>query len=60
MPGPVTPFSDCSGSNDAARAQTWRRSHWTLLDTRSITWAKIFSRVAMFLTVLSAAVASVA
>lgn len=45
---------------DAVRVQILATEHWSLLATRSMTWNEIFSRVGIFLTVLSAAVVSIA
>jgi hypothetical protein len=71
-PQPTTPattttsvptlLSDRSGAGitDAVRAQILASEHWSLLATRSMTWNEIFSRAAMFITVLSAAVVALA
>jgi len=53
-------LSDRSGVTDAVRAQILATEHWSLLATRSMTWNEIFSRAAMFITVLSAAVVALA
>jgi len=55
-----TTLSDRSGVTDAVRAQILATEHWSLLATRSMTWNEMFSRAAMFLTVLSAAVVALA
>src|SRR5262245_16104393 len=55
-----SPFSDRSGVTDAVRAQILATEHWSLLATRSMTWNEVFSRAAMFVTVLSAAVVALA
>jgi len=55
-----TILSDRSGVTDAVRAQILATEHWSLLATRSMTWNEMFSRAAMFLTVLSAAVVALA
>jgi hypothetical protein len=49
-----------AGITDAVRAQILATEHWSLLATRSMTWNEIFSRAAMFITVLSAAVVALA
>jgi hypothetical protein len=49
-------LSDRSGVTDAGRAQLLATEHNSLLATRSMTWAEIFSRASMFITVLSAVV----
>lgn len=56
----LPPLSDRSGVTDAVRAQILATEHWSLLATRSMTWNEIFSRAAMFITVLSAAVVALA
>src|SRR5215831_15093155 len=56
----TSPFTDRSGVTDAVRAQILATEHWSLLATRSMTWNEIFSRAAMFITVLSAAVVALA
>ncbi len=45
---------------DAVRVQILATEHWSLLATRTMTWNEIFSRMTIFLTVLSAAVVSIA
>lgn len=64
MTGPQSPptpsFTDRSGVTDAVRAQILATEHWSLLATRSVTWAEMFSRATMFITVLSAAVVAIA
>jgi hypothetical protein len=50
------PHRDDGDPQAALRAQILASEHWSLLATRSITWQEIFSRTAIFLTVLSAAV----
>src|SRR5215469_14392961 len=52
--------SDRSGVTDAVRAQILATEHWSLLASRSMTWNEVFSRVSMFVTVLSAAVVALA
>jgi hypothetical protein len=56
----ITPLPDRAGLTDAVRVQILATEHWSLLATRSMTWNEIFSRAGMFLTVLSAAVLSLA
>jgi hypothetical protein len=53
-------LSDRSGVTDAVRAQLLATEHWSLLATRSMTWNEVFSRAAMFVTVLSASVVALA
>jgi hypothetical protein len=53
-------ISDRSGVTDAVRVQILATEHWSLLATRSMTWNEIFSRASMFVTLLSAAVVSLA
>jgi hypothetical protein len=53
-------LSDRSGVTDAVRAQILATEHWSVLATRSMTWNEVFSRAAMFITVLSAAVVALA
>ena len=53
-------LSDRSGVTDAVRVQILATEHWSLLATRSMTWNEVFSRAAMFMTVLSAAVVALA
>ncbi|HEV8192630.1 MAG TPA: hypothetical protein VGP82_14285 [Ktedonobacterales bacterium] len=55
-----SPLSDRSGVTDAVRTQILATEHWSLLATRSMTWNEIFSRASMFITVLSAAVVTLA
>lgn len=55
-----TPLSDLTGVTNAVRMQILATEHWSLLATRSMTWNEIFSRAGMFLTVVSAAVLSLA
>ena len=45
---------------DAVRMQVLATEHWSLLATRSITYGAVFSRTAIFLTVVSAAVVALA
>lgn len=45
-----------SDASAALRAQILATEHWSLLATRSSTWQEIFSRTAIFLTILSATV----
>ena len=52
----LPPPLDHSGAQAALRAQILATEHWSLLATRSMTWNEIFSRTAIFLTVLSATV----
>lgn len=56
----LPPISDRSGVTDAVRLQILSTEHWSLLATRSMTWNEVFSRAAMFITVLSAAVVALA
>ena len=44
----------------ATRIQILATEHWSLLATRSLTYTESFSRVSMFLAVLSGAVISLA
>jgi hypothetical protein len=60
LPTERPPLSDRSGVTDAVRAQILATEHWSLLATRGMTWNEMFSRAAMFLTVLSAAVVALA
>ena len=46
--------------SDSVRAQILASEHWSLLSTRSIAYNEIFSRTAIFLTVLSASVVALA
>lgn len=58
-PARTPPPRDDDGGGDspaALRAQLLATEHWSLLATRSLTWQEIFSRTAIFLTVLSATV----
>jgi hypothetical protein len=58
---PTTPpLSDRSGVTDAVRAQILATEHWSLLATRSMGWNEVFSRAAMFITVVSATVVALA
>jgi hypothetical protein len=54
------PPPDGGRVSDALRLQILATEHSSLLATRSITWNETFSRAAMFLTVLSAAVVALA
>ncbi len=45
---------------DAVRVQMLATEHWSLLATRGAMWNEAFSRAAMFITVLSAAVVALA
>jgi hypothetical protein len=45
-----------SDASAALRAQILATEHWSLLATRGSTWQEIFSRTAIFLTILSATV----
>ncbi|MGB9375952.1 MAG: hypothetical protein WCB04_00370 [Mycobacteriales bacterium] len=45
---------------DAVRVQILATEHWSLLATRQLYWTEAFSRVNIFLTVLSAAVVALA
>lgn len=56
----LPPISDRSGVTDAVRVQLLATEHWSLLATRSMTWNEVFSRAAMFVTVLSASVVALA
>jgi len=59
-PSSASPLSDRGGVTDALRQQILATEHWSLLATRSMTWNEIFSRTSMFITVLSAAIVSLA
>ncbi len=48
------------GVSDAMAVQILATEHWSLLATRGMTWNEVFSRASMFVTVLSAAVVSLA
>lgn len=54
------PSADRPEITDAVRVQMLATEHWSLLATRTMTWNEIFSRMSIFLTVLSAAVVSIA
>ena len=54
---PTDPHLDVS---EAVRVQILATEHWSLLATRSITYGAIYSRAAIFLTVVSAAVVALA
>src|SRR5215831_9744947 len=56
----LPPLSDRSGVTDAVRTQILATEHWSLLATRNMTWNEVFSRAAMYITVLSAAVVALA
>ncbi|HKH56656.1 MAG TPA: hypothetical protein VKA58_14500 [Propionibacteriaceae bacterium] len=43
-----------SGQGPSVRAQILATEHWSLLATRSQTWAEIMNRIVIHLTVLSA------
>jgi hypothetical protein len=51
---------DPGAVTDAVRVQMLATEHWGLLATRSMMWNEAFSRAAMFITVLSAAVVALA
>lgn len=58
-----SPDDSCAGRgevSDAVRVQILATEHWSLLATRSLTWNEIFSRVTMFMAVLSAFVVAMA
>ena len=46
------PPLDHTGAAASLRSQILATEHWSLLATRSMTWNEIFSRAAMFITVL--------
>ncbi len=58
----AAPTSPAIGSQvtDGVRVQILATEHWNLLGTRSTLWNEAFSRVSMFLTVLSAAMVALA
>lgn len=53
-------LADPGAVPDAVRVQMLATEHWGLLATRSMMWNEAFSRAAMFVTVLSAAVVALA
>lgn len=53
-------LADPGAVPDAVRVQMLATEHWGLLATRSMMWNEAFSRAAMFITVLSAAVVALA
>jgi hypothetical protein len=55
-PARTPPPRDDGDTPAALRAQILATEHWSLLATRTNTWQEIFSRTAIFLTVLSATV----
>lgn len=57
---PPRPITDGDRVTDAVRVQILATEHWNLLATRSMIWNEAFSRAAVFLTVLSAAVVALA
>jgi hypothetical protein len=62
-PSPSPSPGDRPGTADAERArllQVLATEHWSLLATRSLTWSESFSRSAMYLSSLSAAVVALA
>ena len=56
----ASPSPERAAVSDAVRVQILATEHWSLLATRSMTWNEMFSRASMYLTVLSAAVVSLA
>lgn len=52
-PAPVP--SHLIGAQPSVRAQILATEHWSLLATRSMTWAEVMSRIVIQLTVMSAA-----
>jgi hypothetical protein len=48
------------GSPDAEAMQVLATEHWSLLATRSLTYSEVFSRVTMFLAILSGSVIALA
>lgn len=59
---PTLPFpqAENSGVTDSLRVQILATEHWSLLATRGLGWNEIFARAGMFLTLLSAAIVSLA
>jgi hypothetical protein len=49
-----------SNSNATLRMQILSTEHWSLLATRSLTYSESFSRVALFVSVLSGAMIAIA
>jgi hypothetical protein len=61
QPRTVDSSSDKPSPSDAAlRMQILSTEHWSLLATRSLTYSEAFSRVAMFISVLSGAMIAIA
>jgi lipopolysaccharide export LptBFGC system permease protein LptF len=61
QPRTVGSSSDNPSPSDAAlRMQILSTEHWSLLATRSLTYSEAFSRVAMFISVLSGAMIAIA
>ena len=56
----LPPSSPRTDVPEAVRVQILATEHWSLLATRSITYAAIYSRASIFLTVVSAAVVALA
>lgn len=58
--GPSEESAQTHDSHTAFRMQILSTEHWSLLATRSLTYSEAFSRVAMFISVLSGAMIAIA
>lgn len=58
--GTSAPTAPARVADPPLRIQILAAEHWSLLATRSLTWNEMFTRAAMFITVLSASLVAIA